>query len=188
LRTLLEALSLFALDLLNALLGYWHIFGHDSTSFSNGLTDDSYDLEMSLIGFLFALDPFALKLLTGLACAKGIGDQLVTPHPIRDVFPFLQALPCVNLILRNCIESLVAMILKRSEIGRCDHAGLVGGSSQALILDGKFSASIEALLLFWKQLNCLGLAGSQFLPTRLFSEILLPHRHDRHFGVTVHHH
>jgi len=119
---LLQALLFFALDLLNALLRHWHIFGHDSTSFSNCLTDDPAHLEMSLIGFLFAPDSFALELLTGLAGAKRICNQLVTPHPIRDVFPFLETLPCVNLILGKRVESLVAMILKRSKIAWRDHA------------------------------------------------------------------
>src|SRR5215467_9616722 len=94
----------------------------------------------------------------------------------------------MNLILGERVESLVDMILKRSKIGWCDHAGLLGGSGQSLILDGKFSASIEALLIFWKRFNCVGLVNSEFLPTRLLSEILLSHRHNRHFGIAVHHH
>jgi hypothetical protein len=56
------------------------------------------------------------------------------------------------------------------------------------MLDGKFSTPIEAFLMFWKQLNRVSLTDCEFLPTRLLSEIFLPHRHDRHFGITVHHH
>ena len=115
------------------------------------------------------------------------GNQLVTPHPIRDMFPFLEILPCVNLILSEGIESLVAMILKRRKIGWCDHPRLLGGSGQLLVLDGQFSASIEAFLLLRKQLNCFGLTDSEFLWAYLLGEIFLSHRHDWHFGITVRH-
>jgi hypothetical protein len=54
-----------------------HIFGHDSTGFSNCPTYDPAYLEMSLIGFLVALDLFAFELLTRLVSTDGICNQRV---------------------------------------------------------------------------------------------------------------
>jgi hypothetical protein len=56
------------------------------------------------------------------------------------------------------------------------------------LLDAASAAiPIGAFLLFWKQLNGIGLTDNELLSARLLGEIFLSHRHDRHFGITVHH-
>jgi len=46
---------------------------------------------------------------------------------------------------------------------------------------------LRAFLLFWKQLNGIGLTYNELLSTPLLGEICLSRRHDRHFGISVHH-
>src|SRR5258708_35651455 len=94
--SLLQALLFFALDLLNAPLRYWHIFRHDSAGFSNCPTYDPAHLEMSLIGFPFASDLFALEFLTRLARAERICNQLITLHPVQNALALLKALTRMN--------------------------------------------------------------------------------------------
>jgi hypothetical protein len=108
LRSPLQALLFLALDFLNALLRDWHIFGHDSASFSNCPAHDPAHLEMNLVSFPFAEDLFALKFLTRLARTERICNQLITIHPVQNALALLKTFTRVNLILGKGIETLVA--------------------------------------------------------------------------------